>query len=85
MSRNPSSDSVRDRYTPQALAVENRGLGTGFLMATGRFASLTAPFIATFADVTTSAPIWVSCGCYVVIGLIAIVLPVDTAAFVRKR
>ncbi|KAJ9144149.1 Major facilitator superfamily transporter [Pleurostoma richardsiae] len=68
-------------YTPQALSVENRGLGNGLLMAVGRLASLSAPFIATFADVTTSAPIWVSCGCYIVIGLVALVLPVDTVPF----
>ncbi|KAH6884854.1 putative sugar transporter [Thelonectria olida] len=68
-------------YTPQALSVHNRGLGNGLLMAVGRLASLSAPFIATFADVTTSAPIWVSCGCYVAIGLVAMVLPVDTASF----
>lgn len=69
------------RYTPQALHVENRGLGNGLLMAVGRLASLSAPFIATFADVTTSAPIWVSCACYIVIGLVAISLPVDTVPF----
>lgn len=65
-------------YTPQALAVENRGLGNGLLMAMGRLTSLSAPFIATFGDVTTSAPIWVSCACYILMGLLALVLPVDT-------
>jgi len=54
-------------------------------MATGRFASLSAPFIATFADVTTLAPIWVFCACYVVIGLVVVVLPIDTIAFSRKK
>lgn len=61
--------------------MENRGLGNGLLMAVGRMASLAAPFIATFADVTTSAPIWVACACFVVIGLIGLVLPVDTVPF----
>ncbi|KAK7402685.1 hypothetical protein QQX98_011548 [Neonectria punicea] len=68
-------------YTPQALNVEHRGLGTGLLMALGRVSSLSAPFIATFSDVTSSAPIWVSCGCYIVIGVISLALPVDTATF----
>ncbi|GJN75763.1 hypothetical protein PLICBS_009869 [Purpureocillium lilacinum] len=71
-------------YTPQALEVEHRGLGAGLLMAMGRLSSLTAPFIATFADVKTSAPIWVACGCYAVIGLSALILPVDTVMFSRK-
>ncbi|KAL3296033.1 synaptic vesicle transporter SV2 (major facilitator superfamily) [Colletotrichum asianum] len=68
-------------YTPQALNVENRGLGNGLLMAVGRFASLSAPFIATYSDVTTSAPIWVACACFAAIGLIGLVLPVDTVPF----
>ncbi|KXJ91655.1 putative sugar transporter [Microdochium bolleyi] len=68
-------------YTPQALSTENRGLGCGLLMACGRLASLSAPFIATFADVTSSAPIFVSCALYVVMGLIALLLPIDTAGF----
>ncbi|EQB50995.1 major facilitator superfamily transporter [Colletotrichum gloeosporioides Cg-14] len=68
-------------YTPQALNVENRGLGNGLLMAVGRFASLIAPFIATYSDITTSAPIWVACACFAAIGLIGLVLPVDTVPF----
>ncbi|KAF4450530.1 hypothetical protein F53441_6385 [Fusarium austroafricanum] len=71
-------------YTPQVLEVQNRGLGTGILMAIGRMASLSAPFIATFADVTTSAPIWVACACFLTIGLVAMILPVDTVPYVSK-
>lgn len=54
------------------------------LMALGRLTSLSAPFIATFADVTSSTPIWVACGCYAIIGVIALTLPVDTAPFSRQ-
>lgn len=61
--------------------MENRGLGNGLLMAVGRLASLTAPFIATYSDVTTSAPIWVAGACFAAIGLIGLVLPVDTVPF----
>lgn len=50
-------------------------------MAIGRLASLTAPFIATYSDVTTSAPIWVACACFAAIGSIGLVLPVDTVPF----
>ncbi|EMT65609.1 Putative MFS-type transporter PB1E7.08c [Fusarium odoratissimum] len=72
-------------YTPQVLQVQNRGLGMGLLMAVGRMASLSAPFIATFADVTTSAPIWVACACFLAIGLIAMALPADTRPYVSKK
>lgn len=50
-------------------------------MASGRLASLTAPFIATFADVTSPVPLFVSCGLYVVMGMIGLLLPLDTAGF----
>ncbi|KAF5644097.1 synaptic vesicle transporter SV2 [Fusarium sp. NRRL 52700] len=72
-------------YTPQVLQVQNRGMGMGLLMAVGRMASLSAPFIATFADVTTSAPIWVACACFLAIGLIAMLLPADTRPYVSKK
>ncbi|KLO95346.1 related to synaptic vesicle transporter SV2 (major facilitator superfamily) [Fusarium fujikuroi] len=72
-------------YTPQVLQVQNRGMGMGLLMAVGRTASLSAPFIATFADVTTSAPIWVACACFLAIGLIAMGLPADTRPYVSKK
>jgi hypothetical protein len=69
------------RYTPQALSTENRGFGNGLLMACGRLASLTAPFIATFADVTSPVPLFVSCGMYVVMGIIGLLLPFETSGF----
>lgn len=72
-------------YTPQVLQVQNRGMGMGLLMATGRMASLSAPFIETFADVTTSAPIWVACACFLAIGLIAMLLPADTRPYVSNK
>ncbi|KAK1637553.1 major facilitator superfamily domain-containing protein [Colletotrichum phormii] len=73
--------AINYAYTPQALSVENRGLGNGLLMAVGQFASLSSPFIATFADVSTPAPIWVACGCFAMIGVVGLVLPVDTIAY----
>lgn len=44
-------------------------------MALGRLGSLTAPFIATFGDVTSPIPLFVSCALYVMMGLIALFLP----------
>ncbi|KAF3010373.1 hypothetical protein E8E14_010022 [Neopestalotiopsis sp. 37M] len=73
--------SIIYSYTPQALSTENRGFGNGLLMACGRLASLTAPFIATFADVTSPVPLFVSCGMYVVMGIIGILLSFETSGF----
>lgn len=58
-----------------------RGTGAGFVVACGRVASLSSPFIATFADLTSSVPIWVCLGIYVLIACIALVLPFEPRNF----
>ncbi|KAL4748347.1 hypothetical protein BDW72DRAFT_214851 [Aspergillus terricola var. indicus] len=51
------------------------GLGCELLMACGRLVSISAPFIATFGDVTSGVPLWVSCAGYVCMGLLGLALP----------
>ncbi|KAL4884968.1 major facilitator superfamily domain-containing protein [Aspergillus karnatakaensis] len=62
-------------YTPASLETKHRGVGCGMLMACGRLVSISAPFIATFGDVTSGVPLWVSCAMYVGMGLLGVVLP----------
>ncbi|KAE8361094.1 major facilitator superfamily domain-containing protein [Aspergillus caelatus] len=64
-------------YTPEVMPDAYRGIGCGLTLACGRIASLSAPFIATFGDVTTSVPIWVCCAFFVVIGVVSLVLPFE--------
>jgi hypothetical protein len=64
-------------YTPEVMPVAHRGTGCGVTLAVGRIASLSSPFIATFADLKTSAPIWVCLGLYVVIATVALFLPYE--------
>lgn len=68
---------MRDRYTPEVMPDAYRGIGCGLTLACGRIASLSAPFIATFGDVTTSVPIWVCCAFFGVIGIVSLVLPFE--------
>lgn len=56
---------------------KHRAIGCGLTLAASRIASLSAPFIATFADVTTPVPIWVCCALFIVIGLVSLVLPFE--------
>lgn len=63
------------RYTPACLTTKHRGVGCGMLMACGRLVSISAPFIATFGDVTSGVPLWVSCALYVAIALLGLALP----------
>ncbi|OJJ61376.1 hypothetical protein ASPSYDRAFT_56700 [Aspergillus sydowii CBS 593.65] len=62
-------------YTPACLATKHRGVGCGLLMACGRLVSISAPFIATFGDVTSGVPLWVSCAMYVGMALLGLALP----------
>ncbi|KAE8163824.1 major facilitator superfamily domain-containing protein [Aspergillus tamarii] len=64
-------------YTPEVMPDAYRGIGCGLTLACGRIASLSAPFIATFGDVTTSVPIWVCCAFFAVIGIVSLVLPFE--------
>ncbi|KAB8245074.1 major facilitator superfamily domain-containing protein [Aspergillus flavus] len=64
-------------YTPEVMPDAYRGIGCGLTLACGRIASLSAPFIATFGDVTTSVPIWVCCAFFGVIGIVSLVLPFE--------
>ncbi|KAE8379865.1 major facilitator superfamily domain-containing protein [Aspergillus bertholletiae] len=53
----------------------------GLTLACGRIAPLSAPFIATFGDVTTSVPIWVCCAFFMLIGIVSLVLPFEPGHF----
>ena len=74
-----------DRYTPEVMPTAVRGTGAGFVAACGRVASLSSPMIATFADLTTSVPIWACLGLYVFIALIALVLPYEPRNFEEEE
>ncbi|KAL4799463.1 major facilitator superfamily domain-containing protein [Aspergillus venezuelensis] len=62
-------------YTPASLETRHRGTGCGMLMACGRLISICAPFIATFGDVSSGRPLFVSCAMYVCMGLLGLALP----------
>ncbi|KAL2816972.1 major facilitator superfamily domain-containing protein [Aspergillus granulosus] len=62
-------------YTPASLETKHRGIGCGMLMACGRLVSISAPFIATFGDVTSGVPLWISTAMYVGMGLLGLALP----------
>ncbi|KAL4937858.1 hypothetical protein BDV06DRAFT_232288 [Aspergillus oleicola] len=62
-------------YTPASLETKHRGVGCGMLMACGRLISISAPFIATFGDVTSGTPLFVFCAMYVCMGLLGFALP----------
>ncbi|KAL4805427.1 major facilitator superfamily domain-containing protein [Aspergillus unguis] len=70
-----ASYAVIYAYTPASLPTKHRGIGCGMLMACGRLVSVSAPFIATFGDLSSGVPLWVSCAMYVCMGLLGLALP----------
>ncbi|KAL6702384.1 hypothetical protein ACN47E_002350 [Coniothyrium glycines] len=68
-------------YTPEILPTAHRGTGCGLTLALGRIASLSSPFIATYSDLNSSAPIWVCFGLYFLIAGVALVLPYEPKHF----
>lgn len=65
------------RYTPEVMPDKYRAIGCGLTLASGRVASLTSPFIATWGDVSSSVPIFVCCGLFVAIGIVSLILPFE--------
>ncbi|KAI0170360.1 sugar transporter [Pestalotiopsis sp. NC0098] len=68
-------------YTPEVMPTAYRGTGCGLTLAFGRIASLSAPFIATYGDLSTSVPIWVLVGVYGLIAIVAACLPFEPKHF----
>ena len=54
-------------------------------MACGRLASISSPLIATYADTSTSAPIWVCCALYFAMAAVALTLPFEPEHYDREE
>ncbi|CEJ91097.1 hypothetical protein VHEMI06834 [[Torrubiella] hemipterigena] len=68
-------------YTPEVMPTAHRSTGCGLTLEEGRIASLSSPFIATFANLNMGTPIWVCLGLYVVIAAVALSLPFEPKRF----
>ncbi|KIW91693.1 uncharacterized protein Z519_07661 [Cladophialophora bantiana CBS 173.52] len=72
-------------YTPEVMPLSHRGTGCGLAMACGRLASISSPLIATYADTSTSAPIWVCCALYFAMAAVALTLPFEPEHYDREE
>ncbi|ODV81095.1 MFS general substrate transporter [Suhomyces tanzawaensis NRRL Y-17324] len=64
-------------YTPEIFYAKIRGTGVGLAASFNRIFGVFAPIIAIFADLTTSAPIFVSGALFLVSGFLALLLPYE--------
>ena len=64
--------------SPELFPTKDRGTGNALVAAANRMFGITAPIIALYVDLKTSAPIYVSASLFVVSSFIALLLPFET-------
>lgn len=64
-------------YTPEIFPTKIRGTGVGLAASANRVLGVFAPIIAIYADITTSAPIYVSGALFILAGLITLIFPYE--------
>jgi MFS family permease len=65
-------------YTPEIFPTKDRGTGNAITASANRVFGIMAPVIAMFANLQTSAPVYVSGALFVVSGLLVLVLPFES-------
>lgn len=65
-------------YTPETFATKDRGTGNAITASANRIFGIMAPIVAMFADLQTSAPVYVSGALFVAAGLLVLVLPFES-------
>ncbi|TFK18623.1 MFS general substrate transporter [Coprinopsis marcescibilis] len=64
--------------TPELFPTKDRGTGNAITASANRIFGIMAPIIALFADLTTSVPIFIAGGIFIVAGLVALLLPFES-------
>ena len=65
-------------YTPEIFPTKDRGTGNAITAAANRVFGIMAPIIAMFANLETSAPVYVSGALFIASGLLVLILPFES-------
>lgn len=65
-------------YTPEIFATKDRGTGNAITASANRVFGIMAPIVAMFADLETSAPVYVSGALFVAAGVLVLLLPFES-------
>ena len=65
-------------YTPEIFPTKDRGTGNAITASANRIFGIMAPIIAMFADLETSAPVYVSGALFIAAGLLVLALPFES-------
>lgn len=64
-------------YTPEVLPSAHRATGNGIAVACNRIMGIMSAVIATYADTTTSVPIYVCAALYIAMAAVAVTFPFE--------
>ena len=65
-------------YTPEIFPTKDRGTGNALTAMANRVFGIMAPIIAIYADLQTSAPVYVSGALFIAAGILVLVLPFES-------
>ncbi|OAL43219.1 MFS general substrate transporter [Pyrenochaeta sp. DS3sAY3a] len=65
-------------YTPELFPTKDRGTGNAITASANRVFGIMAPIVAMFADLNTSAPVYVSGALFVAAGVLVLILPFES-------
>ena len=64
-------------YTPEVFPTKDRGTGNASTATANRIFGIMAPIIAIYANLETSAPVYVSGALFIAAGVVAVLLPFE--------
>ncbi|KAF1947983.1 MFS general substrate transporter [Clathrospora elynae] len=65
-------------YTPEIFPTKDRGTGNAITASANRIFGIMAPIVAMFANLETSAPVYVSGALFIAAGLLVVILPFES-------
>ncbi|KAI8937087.1 hypothetical protein NX059_006303 [Plenodomus lindquistii] len=65
-------------YTPECFPTKDRGTGNAITASANRVFGIMAPIVAMFANLETSAPVYVSGALFIAAGLLVLILPFES-------
>jgi sugar phosphate permease len=65
-------------YTPEIFPTKDRGTGNAITASANRIFGIMAPIVAMFANLETSAPVYVSGALFIAAGVLVLALPFES-------
>jgi sugar phosphate permease len=69
---------LRYSYTPEIFSTKDRGTGNAITASANRIFGIMAPIVAMFANLETSAPVYVSGALFIAAGALVLLLPFES-------